>query len=95
MTRGRFGEWSEPGGRDMDGKPDRVSERERTNQSPLPVFRTIDWRILPNKLRIGLAASILRTGFGMADENWPTHVSDSQSDPYRRGNSALVEDGRF
>ena len=50
---------------------------------------------LPNKLRIRLTPSILRAGCGMADQNWPTHVSDSQGDADRRGNSSLVEDGRF
>src|SRR6476660_3132506 len=52
-------------------------------------------RCLPNKLRIRLTASILRADCGMADQNWPTHVSDSQVDADRRGNSTLVEDGRF
>ena len=36
-----FNEWSEPGGRDIDKKPHRVSERERTKQPPLP--RSGDW----------------------------------------------------
>ena len=50
---------------------------------------------LPNKLRIRLTPSILRAGCGMADQNWPAHVSDSQGDADRRGNSSLFEDGRF
>jgi len=54
-----------------------------------------DWLVLPNKLRICLTTSILRPGCGMADQNWPAHVSDSQGDAHRRGNSSLVEDGRF
>ena len=51
--------------------------------------------VLPNKLRIRLTPSILRAGCGMADQNWPAHVSDSQGDADRRGNSSLLEDGRF
>src|SRR6266478_2744804 len=53
------------------------------------------YRCLPNKLRIRLTPSILRAGCGMADQNWPTHVSDSQGDADRRGNSSLVGDGDF
>jgi hypothetical protein len=64
-------------------------------QSPLPNCYSRDYRCLPNKLRIRFAASILRAGCGMADQNWPTHVSDGQGDADRRGNSSLVEDGRF
>src|SRR5882724_11348836 len=56
---------------------------------------SVHYRCLPNKLRIRLTPSILRAGCGMADQNWPTHVSDSQGDADRRGTSSLVEDGRF
>ncbi len=58
-------------------------------------FSYHDWLVVPNKLRIRLTPSILRADCGMADQNWPTHVSDSQGDVDRRGNSALVEYGRF
>src|SRR5882762_5387218 len=56
---------------------------------------SVHYRCLPNKLRIRLTPSILRADCGMADQNWPAHVSNSQGDADRRGNSSLVEDGRF
>src|SRR5678816_4620522 len=50
---------------------------------------SVHYRCLPNKLRIRLTPSILRAGCGMADQNWPTYVSDSQGDADRRGNSTV------
>src|SRR6266550_5276122 len=51
-------------------------------------FSYHDWLVVPNKLRRCFAPSILRAGCGMADQNWSTHVSDSQGDADRRGNSS-------
>ena len=49
----RFGEWSRREPSDIDGKPERVSEREGANQPPLPK-QFGDQRFLFLQLRDGL-----------------------------------------
>ena len=54
-----------------------------------------EYLVGPNKLRICFTASIRRAGCGVANQNWPADVPDSEGDANRRGASALFEGGRF
>src|SRR5215203_1948153 len=73
-----------------------ASHHEFSNGPPDRDYKSsVHYRCLPNKLCIRLTPSILRACRGMADQIWPAHVSNSQSDVDRRGTSSVVEDGRF
>src|SRR5262245_23465274 len=56
---------------------------------------SVHYRCLPNELRVRFTPSILRASCRMADENGPTHVSDTEDDADWRSLRELFKNGRF